>query len=510
MAFALVTTLIVAWPAALALASTDPSGTADEDLGFAPATSTVDTEAPTVSVEDGPSGPTNEPRPTFSFSSPDDSATFHCSIDAGTPSFGPCLGYGIHQPPANLADGAYVFHVEATDPAGNSTGAERVFSVDTRGPSVSVDSGPSGPTDDPRPSFAFSSPDASVTFACSIDTGTPSFAPCSDAGTNQPSSALVDGAYTFRVQATDPAGNSTTAERSFEIGDREPPAPRTPASRYRGGAPQPVPAWYMTALSSGDLRRQARSDICAFARRQPNRTRALLLDFGKADKHHGRFGAQLRLGTHFSNGQILDAMKAAADAYRSDGPCYSRGSVRITYGNTNNMRGMDRRSTRKAGRRQATIAHRLERYARSQGAGFSHVGVAVAGDIEPQWNPPPITKDLVDGATRHGRGGLYLNYGAASGCPPESSRCYNQWTVRDLGKVSYGGVRRSLPEIYERVHAKQWTRVRQEWNQRHRRRYCFYGTTATPGFPLRPRQGWRRLRAKNRCVKSELVNIRDN
>jgi hypothetical protein len=468
----------------------------------------VDTLPPTASIESGPSGPTSDPRPTFTFTSPDASATFVCSLGPGNSAFRPCSAEGADQPTADLADGSYTFSVTATDAAGNATAATRDFSVDTRAPAVSMDSGPTGPTDDSRPTFAFTSPDPSATFACSIDDGDPSFAPCSGEGTDQPASDLADGAYAFRVQATDPAGNSTVATRDFEVGGARDEASK---GSFKASAPVPVPAWYMTARGRRDLRRQARNDACAFARRQPNRTRLLLLDFGKADKFDDQFGTRLRTGPHFANQEILKALKAAADAYRSDGRCYSRGSVRITYGNTNNVANwLSRAKVRKAGRRQAMMANRLAKYARQKGRAYRHTGVAVAGDIEPQWNKPRVSKSLVRGATAHKRGGLYFNYGAASQCPPETHHCANNWSVKNLGQVSYGGVKRPLPEIYRPVHVKQWTNVRRRWNNQHRyHHYCFYGATATPGFPLSNRKGWARLAANNRCVQEELVNIRE-
>jgi hypothetical protein len=474
-----------------------------------PASSTfvVDTVAPEASIDSGPSGPTNDPRPSFTFSSPDASAAFACSFDV-SPAFAACSGAGTDQPVADLPDGSYTFSVEATDPAGNATTAARDFSVDTRAPTVTVESGPTGATDDPRPTFAFASPDDSATFACSIDAGEPGFGPCTGDRTDRPPADLEAGPHTFRVEATDPAGNSAVATRSFEL--RETGSQGESLAKYKRSAPKPVPAWYMTARGRRDLQRQARSDACAFARRQSNRTRVLLLDFGKADKHHGEFGARLRTGPHFSNQEILRAMKSAANRYRSR-DCYSRGSVRITYGNTNNMSNwLSRSKVRKAGRRQAMMANRLHKYQRRHGRRYRHEGVAVAGDIEPQWNKPRVTKSLVRGATAHKRGGLYFNYGAASQCPPETSTCANNWSVKNLGQVSFGGVKRSLPEIYRAVHVKQWTNVRRRWNNQHRfNHYCFYGTTATPGFPLSNREGWARLRANNRCVQEELVNIRE-
>ncbi len=484
----------------------DPAG--DADPTPASRTFVVDTVAPDVAIDSGPTGPVNDPLPLFTFASGDNSAIFACSLTPHSPTFSPCPRDGTYAPSAPLADGAYTISVRATDAAGNSATAERVFSVDTEAPEVTVTSGPTEGTNDARPTFAFASPDGSAEFSCSIDDGEPSFAPCSGDRSDQPAAPLEDGTYTFRVRATDAAGNSATALRSFEVQGTD--SAKGAKSSLKRTAPKPVPAWYMTARSVRDLRLQARNDACAFARRQPNRTRVLLMDFGKADQHDGSFGAQLRTGPHFSNHAILRALKAAADRYRSDGKCYSRGSVRITYGNTNNMPpSLSRPTVRRAGRHQAMVAKRLLRYQRRHGSGYRYQGVSVAGDIEPQWNKPRVTKGLVHGATRKGRGGLYFNYGAASQCPPETSACANNWSLKNLGQVSYGGVKRPLPEIYRPVHVKQWTKVRRRWNNQHPGHYCFYGATATPGFPLEAGEGWSRLAASNGCVQDELVKIQE-
>ncbi len=482
-----------------------PSGAADPTP--ASRSFTVDTTPPDVAIDSGPAGPVSDPLPTFAFGSADGSASLECSLGATPTAFAPCPA-GAYQPPAPLPDGSYDFSVRATDPAGNSATADRKFSVDTQAPAVSIDSGPDGATGDAQPTFTFHSPDETATLSCSIDSGDPGFEPCSGADSDRPAAPLDPGSYTFRVQATDPAQNAAVATRSFEV--TAPERAKASKTTFVSSAPKPVPAWYMTARGERDLKRQAHNDACAFARRQPNRARVLLLDFGKATRHDGDFGTQLRTGPHFSNEDVLDALRSAARAYRSNGHCYERGSVRITYGNTNNMPNwMSRRNIRKAGRRQSRMAHRLLRYQRKHGRHYRHEGVAVAGDIEPQWNRPKATRSLVSGATFHHRGGLYYNYGAASLCPPETRHCANHWSLHDLGKVSYGGVKRPLPEIYRPVHAKQWTRVRRRWNHDHRSHFCFSGATATPGFPLSGRKGWAELRGMNKCVQRELVNIQE-
>jgi hypothetical protein len=103
---------------------------------------------------------------------------------------------------------------------------------------VSVVSGPTGTTSERTPTFTFSGSDAvgPVTFKCSIDTGAPNFSPCSGPGNSDtPSSPLSDGSYTFRVQATDGAGNSSVATRSFTVQTPSSPPPAAPDTTITKG-----------------------------------------------------------------------------------------------------------------------------------------------------------------------------------------------------------------------------------------------------------------------------------
>jgi len=444
----------------------------------------------------------------------------------------PVLGHrtpGPNAPPL-VADGPYALRAEATSPAGANSArgtpanADTARSSTTETPALQVDStGPhlevTGPLvevtewsvgADPQVDFHATDSGSGVTsvgllvdgrqvgqLTQACPSGGCDLEGILQAGVTQ----LAAGQHSYEIVATDGAGNTTDQSGTF----------RFAATSESTVVPKPVPAWYMTAPTVEDLRDQAAHDACAFARAQPNKSRVLLLDFGKADLYAGQYGAQLRTGPHFRNAQILDAMKAAAREYRSTGRCYRQGSMRITYGNTNNMpTTMDELEVTEAGHLQALTARRVLRFQRRGGPPFAHQGVAVAGDIEPQWNPAEITKILVDAAAADGLGGLYFNYGAASGCPPERPSCDNHWDIGDLAQVSFGGVKKPLPEIYRPVHAEQWTHVRQHWDSHHPRELCFYGATATPGFPLSPTEGWRRLEARNPCVRRELVEIRDN
>lgn len=182
-----------------------------------------DSTAPVPSVNSGPSGLTNDNTPTFSFSATDAVGPigFECSIDTGTPNFGACSGPGNTDTPGSpLADGSYTFRLRATDAAGNSAVATRTFQLDATPPSVSIDSGPSGITNEVSPTFTFSAADAvgPISFLCSIDTGASSFGACSGPGnSDKPASPLSFGSYTFRVRATDAATNSSVATRSFTV-----------------------------------------------------------------------------------------------------------------------------------------------------------------------------------------------------------------------------------------------------------------------------------------------------
>ena len=174
-------------------------------------TITVDTVAPQTTIDSGPSGATNDATPTFGFSADQVGSTFECRIDGGA--WASCTS--AHTT-ASLADGAHTFEVRATDPAANvdATPASRSFTVDTVAPQTTIDSGPSGATNDATPTFGFSANQAGSTFECRVDAG--AWASCTSAHTT---ASLADGAHTFEVRATDPAGNvdATPASRSFTV-----------------------------------------------------------------------------------------------------------------------------------------------------------------------------------------------------------------------------------------------------------------------------------------------------
>jgi uncharacterized delta-60 repeat protein len=86
--------------------------------------------------------------------------------------------------------------------------------TDNTPPDTIIDSGPSGLTADPTPTFGFHSTESGSTFQCARDTS--SFFSCSSPYT---APLLADGPHTFRVRAIDAVGNvdPTPATRDFTI-----------------------------------------------------------------------------------------------------------------------------------------------------------------------------------------------------------------------------------------------------------------------------------------------------
>jgi hypothetical protein len=112
----------------------------------------------------------------------------------------------------------------AADAAGNAA-APKSFTVtvkDTTPPVLSITSGPSGTVKARDAAFAFTTSEGTTT--CQLDGG--AFTACTSPATY---TELPDGNHTFTVKATDPAGNSATATRSWKI-DATPPVLTLPGT----------------------------------------------------------------------------------------------------------------------------------------------------------------------------------------------------------------------------------------------------------------------------------------
>lgn len=105
-------------------------------------------------------------------------------------------------------------------PPATWSGASLNLSAVVRTPPVTtIDSGPSGFTQDSSPSFAYSADESPVTFQCSLDGS--AYSACAADGYQAPS--LSEGAHSFSVRATNDIGQTgPVATRTFTV-DRTPP-----------------------------------------------------------------------------------------------------------------------------------------------------------------------------------------------------------------------------------------------------------------------------------------------
>jgi hypothetical protein len=227
----------------------------------------------------------------------------------------------------------------------------------------------------------------------------------------------------------------------------------------------------------------------------------MLLDFGAARRlPGGDYGTVDFSNTFFKNADILLALESAADGYHS---CHVKGGVEIEYGNSNyqmSNSGMSNADAWNAGYNQEKRAQDLFNYQSAHG--YSSQGAAAASDMEPSYDGPLITKQLVNGATAYDWS-IYDNFGSVDGCPTSGSSdgsCNNGWDVSDVGYVSFHGLALPLSEIYYTVSADQWTVIRKWWDNNHSSTYFWDGVTGetpAPSGGINATTGWNTLNADN-------------
>jgi hypothetical protein len=108
--------------------------------------------------------------------------------------------------PANATN---TFYVQATDTAGNIGTGSYAWTVDTAPPDTTVTGAPANPWPVDYFSVAFSSPEAGVTFECSL--GSDPFAPCTSPKTYGKRGYI---SHTFQVRAVDSLNNKDASPAS--------------------------------------------------------------------------------------------------------------------------------------------------------------------------------------------------------------------------------------------------------------------------------------------------------
>lgn len=181
----------------------------------------VDTVAPDTVIVAGPAALATTAPASFTFAAvpDDDGAAFECAVDSDD--FAPCAS------PLTVtrADGPHAFRVRAIDAAGNvdPTPAMLAWSIDTAAPMIAVRQ-PEIParTSNPLPVVLFAVTDANrVTATCSVDAGNASS--CDGTAGFAAAAELSEGRHTYRVAASDAAGNASALEVVFDV-DVTPPS----------------------------------------------------------------------------------------------------------------------------------------------------------------------------------------------------------------------------------------------------------------------------------------------
>lgn len=212
----------------------------NRDLSPASYTWSVDTTGPDTAVQGGPPALTNATTAVFSFTSPENGASFECRLDSAD--FTACSD---PVQLAGLGDGQHTFEVRALDGLGNpdATPASRTWTVDLVAPSTAIDLGPPSVTSSTDAQFTFLSNDSDVTFRCKLDAA--AFAACTSP---KAYASLADGIHTFQVTATDLAGNedATPATHTWTVTTSS--GTPTPTSTP---TPTPTPTPMPTSTASG-------------------------------------------------------------------------------------------------------------------------------------------------------------------------------------------------------------------------------------------------------------------
>ncbi|MEW5853280.1 MAG: hypothetical protein AB2A00_31155 [Myxococcota bacterium] len=195
--------------------ATDPAG--NVDTSPASYTWVIDQSPPDTNITGQPNNPTNQTSATFTFTSTETGSSFECELDAG--GFTPCASPRDF---TGLGESTHTFRVRATDPAGNTdtSAASFTWTVDRTPPDTNITAQPNNPTNQTSASFTFTATETGSTFECELDGG--GFSTCSSP---HAFSGLSESTHTFRVRATDPAGNTDAADATFTwVIDTTPPS----------------------------------------------------------------------------------------------------------------------------------------------------------------------------------------------------------------------------------------------------------------------------------------------
>ncbi len=163
---------------------------------------------PAVTIDVKPANPTKATGASFTYHSTPAGASFECKLDAAA--FAGCDADGVDYA-GPLGEGSHTFQVRGKSEAGIlGNPASHTWRVDTTAPTAILDSHPADSSSGASAAFTFHASEAGSSFECSLALGPAAdeFSSCASGKTYM---GLADGEYTFKVQATDAAGNQGAA-----------------------------------------------------------------------------------------------------------------------------------------------------------------------------------------------------------------------------------------------------------------------------------------------------------
>jgi hypothetical protein len=171
---------------------------------------TVDTTAPTLTINSNPTSLNNSTSGSFTFSATDSGggsvASYSCKLDGA--SYTSCSSPISY---SSLAQGSHTFYVTATDSAGNTSSAQtNTWTTDLTAPTITISANPTAVTNSSSANFTFSATDSGggtvSSYQCSIDGA--AYATCTSIKSY---TGLAAGSHQFALLAIDTAGNTSSA-----------------------------------------------------------------------------------------------------------------------------------------------------------------------------------------------------------------------------------------------------------------------------------------------------------
>jgi hypothetical protein len=171
---------------------------------------TIDSLAPSTTIDSGPPAATNATTADFTFHADDPLATFECKLDGGA-----YLACSSPHHVSALAAGSHTISIRASDVDGNVEipANQRSWLIDQAAPVGSVSLNAGSEDSAGVPSFTISSDGGGAdATACKIDSG--AFVAC---GSPFRPAGVAPGNHALTVRFTDPAGNESTRVVAFAV-----------------------------------------------------------------------------------------------------------------------------------------------------------------------------------------------------------------------------------------------------------------------------------------------------